>query len=208
MDGKDTKAARVYDALRAGILSGELAAGSALDEVTLAEAHAVSRTPVREALRTLTSEGLLVPGGRRQLLVVDVSERHRAEVVALRIALEGAATAEACVRVTPDDVDALRLLTMKQRRSAEAGDSDSFLRLDEEFHRALAAVAAMPTLSRLLAQLGAFVRLTRLGEPTPRRHMRGLTREHDRLVDLLEDGDATGLREALAAHIASTAPRP
>ena len=206
-DGRDTKAGRVYDALRAGIVSGELVAGSALDEVSLAEAHGVSRTPVREALRTLASEGLLEPGGRRQLLVVDASERHRNEIVAIRVALEGAAAADACARVTADDVDALRLLTMKQRRSADADDAEAFLRLDEEFHRELAAVAAMPTLSRLLAQLGAFVRLTRLGEPTGRRHMRGLTREHDHLVDLLEAGDAAGLREALEAHISSTAQR-
>jgi DNA-binding GntR family transcriptional regulator len=175
--------------------------------LSLAEAHGVSRTPVREALRTLASEGLLVPGGRRQLLVVDASERHRNEIVAIRVALEGAAAADACARVTADDVDALRLLTMKQRRSADADDAEAFLRLDEEFHRELAAVAAMPTLSRLLAQLGAFVRLTRLGEPTGRRHMRGLTREHDHLVDLLEAGDAAGLREALEAHISSTAQR-
>lgn len=206
-DGRDTKAARVYEALRAGILSGELVAGGALDEVSLADAHGVSRTPVREALRTLTSEGLLVHGRRRQLLVVDVSERHRSEIVAIRVALEGAAAAEACALTTPDDVDALRLLTIKQRRSADADDAEAFLRLDEEFHRALAAVAAMPTLSRLLAQLGAFVRLTRLGEPTGRRHMQGLTREHEHLVDLLEAGDAAGLRQALEAHISSTAQR-
>ena len=56
-DGRDTKAARVYEALRAGILSGELVAGSALDEVSLADAHGVSRTPVREAIAYIEQHG-------------------------------------------------------------------------------------------------------------------------------------------------------
>jgi DNA-binding GntR family transcriptional regulator len=205
--GPATKAGRVYEAVRDDILSGRLQAGTPLDEATLAEAYAVSRTPVREALRALDSEGLLVPGTRRQLLVVDISERHRHEITLLRIALEGAATAEACVQQRPDDLDNLRLLVLKQRRCAEDGDSEAFLRLDEQFHLALAEVARMPTLSRMLGQLGAFVRLTRLGTPTGKTHMRGLTREHAQLLDLLERRDATALQEALTTHISKTSPR-
>ena len=206
-DGPSTKAERVYRAVRDDILTGRLSAGTPLDEAMLAEAYEVSRTPVREALRALDSEGLLVPGTRRQLLVVDISERHRHEITLLRIALEGTATAEACVQQRPDDLDNLRLLVIKQRRCAQDGASEAFLRLDEQFHLALAEVARMPTVSRLLGQLGAFVRLTRLGTPTGKTHMLGLTREHTQLLDLLELRDATALREALHTHIINTSPR-
>lgn len=206
-DGPATKAGRVYEAVRDGILSGRLPAGTPLGEATLAETYAVSRTPVREALRALDSEGLLVPGTRRQLLAVDISERHRHEITLLRIALEGTAAAEACAQHRPDDLDLLRLLVIKQRRCAQDGDSEAFLRLDEQFHLALADVAHMPTLSRLLGQLGAFVRLTRLGTPTGKTHMLGLTREHAHLVDLLEAREASRLQEALSAHIRKTSPR-
>lgn len=204
---RSTKAGRVYEQLRDQILSGELPAGVALDEVRLAEAHQVSRTPVREALRTLESEGLLVPGGRRQLLVVDVSEGHREEIVTVRVALELAAVDRACRLATPEQLDALRLLTMKQRRCAESGDADGFMRLDEQFHLALAALARMSTLSRMLEQLGAFVRLTRLGVATGRAHMTALVKEHDHLLDLVEQGDAQGLTEALGTHISSREQR-
>lgn len=199
-----TKAGRVHDALREAILSGLLAAGDTIDEVATAAEHAVSRTPVREALRTLTSEGLLVPGPRRQLQVVDVSPEHRNEVTSLRAALEGAATERSCARRTPDDVDGLRLLIARQRREAKGGEPMAFLEADEAFHRALAEIAAMPTLMQLLDQLGAFVRLARVGEPTPQRHMLALTREHEELVDLLEAGDPDALASALDSHIRST----
>ena len=202
-----TKAGRVHEALRAAILSGALAAGEAVDEVATAAEHEVSRTPVREALRALTSEGLLVPGPRRQLRVVDVSPEHRREVTSLRVALETTAAEQACARRTADDVDRLRLLVARQRRAAKGGDALTFLEADEAFHRALAEVAAMPTLMLLLDQLGAFVRLARLGQPSPSRHMLGLTREHDHLLDLLEEGDGDTLAATLAEHIRSTAQR-
>jgi len=95
----------------------------------------------------------------------------------------------------------------RQRREAKGGDVAAFLEADEAFHRALAEAAGMPTLLRLLDQLGAFVRLARLGQPTPQRHMVALAREHDHLVDLLEAGDGPALEAALAEHIRSTALR-
>lgn len=202
-----TKAGQVRAALRTAILDGSLAPGEVVDEVATATAHGVSRTPVREALRALTSEGLLVPGARRRLHVVDVSADHRREVVSLRTALEGAAVEPACERRTEEDLDRLRMLVARQRREAKGDDAAAFLSSDEAFHRALAQVAGMPMLLQLLDQLGAFVRLARLGEPTPQRHMLALTREHDRLVDLLEARDAVSLTTTLTEHIRSTAPR-
>ena len=203
-----TKAGRVHEVIRTDILTGRLAAGDTVDEVLTAAEHEVSRTPVREALRALTSEGLLVPGPRRQLRVVDVSPEHRREITSLRVALERTAAEPACARRSTEDVDRLRLLVHRQRRKAKGGEAMAFLEADEVFHRTLAEVAAMPTLLLLLDQLGAFVRLARLGEPTPRSHMLALTREHDHLVDLLEDGEGAALARALDAHIRSTAHRP
>ncbi len=202
-----TKAGRLHASLRSAIVSGELSAGEPIDEVGVAQAHGVSRTPVREALRALRSEGLLVPGPRRQLCVVDFSAEHRREITTLRVALEVTAAREACARRVPEDIERLRLLVLRQRRHAKAGDSTAFLEADEEFHRTLADIAAMPTLARLLEQLGAFVRLARLGAPTPRAHMVGLTREHDALIELLATGDADTLAEVLTEHIRSTSLR-
>ncbi|GAA4116800.1 hypothetical protein GCM10022415_14020 [Knoellia locipacati] len=202
-----SKADRVRQAVLADILSGAVAPGTPLDEVALAQQHDVSRTPVREALRALQGDGLLEVGPRRQLLVVDVSPERRREVTTLRVALEGAATAAACERRDEDDLDRLELLLLKQGRAAGAGDAETFLRLDEEFHLALAGAARMPTLSRMLEQLGAFVRLGRLGEATTTPHMHGLVGEHEELVSLLRSRRAARLRSALATHIEQTTPR-
>lgn len=202
-----TKARRVYEALRDDILEGRTPSGAALDEVEIAAAFSVSRTPVREALRLLQSDGLLQTGARRQLRVADFSAVRRREVVVVRAALEAAAAEDACRLRSDDDVDLLRLGTMRQRRAVEAGDVQRFFELDEEFHRSLVGVAGMPTLSTLLAQLGAFVRLARFSLEADGDHLLGLVAEHERLIDLLDARDADGLRDALTAHIRSTEAR-
>ncbi|MET0189777.1 MAG: GntR family transcriptional regulator [Pseudonocardia sediminis] len=202
-----TKADHIHDALREDIVAGRREQGSVLDEVELAATFGASRTPVREALRRLQSEGLLTTGSRRQMCVVDLSQDHRREVTLVRESLETTAATQACERWEPDELDRLRVAVLRQRRVARDGDVTTFLGLDETFHRDLAAVARMPTLSLLLDQLGAFVRLARLAIPTDAAHMLALADEHDHLIDLLERRDAPALRTALGEHIRSTAPR-
>lgn len=206
-----TKADAIHGALRDDIVAGRRAQGSVLDEAALAATFGASRTPVREALRRLQSEGLLRTGSRRQMRVVDLSDdrsaAHRREVALLREALEGTAAVQACAVHVPEDVDRLRLAVLGQRRTAGTGDVEAFLALDERFHRDLAALAGMPTLSLLLDQLGPFVRLARQAVPTDRAHMHGLADEHDGLLDLLERRDAAGLRAALSVHVHDTGPR-
>lgn len=206
-----TKAGAIHDALRDEIVAGHRAQGSVLDEAELAATFGASRTPVREALRRLQSEGLLTTGSRRQMRVVDLSghrsDAHRREIATVRVALEGAAAVEACTVHTEGEVDPLRVAVLRQRRVAATGDVEGFLALDEEFHRDLAALARMPTLSLLLEQLGAFVRLARQGVPTDTGHMLGLADEHDHLLDLLGDRDPGALREALSSHIHDLGPR-
>ncbi|MBW0102802.1 GntR family transcriptional regulator [Pseudonocardia sp. KRD291] len=202
-----TKADHIHHALREDIVAGRREQGSVLDEVELAAAFGASRTPVREALRRLQSEGLLTVGSRRRMCVVDLSESHRHEVTLLRESLETTAATQACARWEPDDLDGLRVAVLRQRRVARDGDVTAFLGLDETFHRELAAVARMPTLSLLLDQLGAFVRLVRVAIPTDDAHMLALADEHDDLLDRLERRDAPALCAALGRHIRTTAPR-
>lgn len=203
-----TKADAIHGALREQIVTGRRAAGEFLDEAEVAVGFGASRTPVREALRRLRSEGLLAPGSRRRMRVVDVSGQAH-EVALLRVALEGTAAERACAVVEPGspEVDRLRVAVRRQRRTAATGDVEAFLALDEQFHRDLADLARMPTLTLLMEQLGPFVRLARRSVPTDRAHLLALADEHDQLLDLLEERDADGLRTTLSAHIRDTGPR-
>jgi DNA-binding GntR family transcriptional regulator len=190
-----------YQQLRAAILRGELAAGSVLGESAVARELGISKTPARQALQLLRTEGLLEVGPRRQLVVRGFSAAHRDEVLRIREALETMSVRTACATMSLDSVDLLRLSLLRQKRAADRGEEDAFLVLDEEFHVQIAAAAGLPIVARLLGQIRGFGRLMRLGRHQPAEHLLEIVPEHERIVDAIEARDADAAAEALHDHL-------
>lgn len=192
---------RAYDYIRDGILRGQFPVGSVLPEGEIAEALGHSRTPVRHALGRLLHEGLVEVGSRRQLIVRGFTPEHRAEVLALREALETISIRRACEVMTIEDVDQLRLLLIRQRRAAEAANEDDFIELDEEFHLSIAEGARLPILVGFLGQLRGFVRVLRLGSVRHPSHLTQVVSEHEAIVDAIERRDAEAAETLLREHL-------
>jgi DNA-binding GntR family transcriptional regulator len=190
-----------YNELRDGILRGELQVGTVLAETQIAERLRISRTPVRQALGLLLQEGLVEVGPRRQLIVRGFTPEHREEILTLREALESVAVRQACEVMDEDDLDAMRLLLMRQRRAAADGREDDFIRLDEDFHLKIAEAARLPILYAFLGQLRGFVRVVRLGTIRHPSHMVQVVEEHELIVDALEERDADDALRALSEHL-------
>jgi DNA-binding GntR family transcriptional regulator len=106
--------------LRERIFAGELAPGSFLDEVRLAEQLKISRTPLREALKVLTAEGLVRHEPRRGCFVNQVTERDLDEIFPVIALLEGRCAREAAEHATDADLEALDALHQKLARHARA----------------------------------------------------------------------------------------
>lgn len=141
---------RAIDAVRELILRGEFAAGARLGETELAERLGVSRTPVREALARLATQGLveIVPNRGARVSSWTVAELE--EVFDLRGALEPRLTALAVPHASPADVDALDGLAHRMLAVA-ARDLDALVPLNRAFHGRLVALAAHPTMAAALA---------------------------------------------------------
>ena len=108
--------------LRTGILTGDIAPGTRLLEVPLANELGVSRGPIREALRQLEQEGLVEFFPHRGAVVVGVAEAEVETIYGIRALLEGRAFARACRVVTDDDIDALAETVARMIEASEAGD--------------------------------------------------------------------------------------
>jgi DNA-binding GntR family transcriptional regulator len=192
---------RAYDYLRQGILSGDIPVGTIIAETKVAEDLGISKTPVRQALQLLRTEGLLEVGPRRQLVVRGFSAAHRNEILRIREALEEIAVETACRVITLDDIDMLRLLLLRQGRAADAYNENNFLVLDEEFHVSIAKSANLPIVARLLEQMRGFARMMRLGKTQPPEHLRDILVEHTRILDAIEQRDEKAARAALHEHL-------
>ena len=109
--------------LREQIFAGALPPGSFLDEAALCERLAISRTPLREALKVLVAEGLLRHEPRRGCFVAEITERDVQEIFPVIALLEGRAAYEATERAGAADIAALEVLHRRLREHAEAGAS-------------------------------------------------------------------------------------
>lgn len=192
---------KAYEQIRSGILQGELPVGTVLAESTLAEQMGISKTPVRQALQLLRTEGLLEVGSRRQLVVRGFSADHRNEILRIREALEEIAVETACRQMSLEHVDLLRLTLLRQKRAVDTHDEETFLELDEAFHILIAKGANLPIVARLLEQMRGFARLMRLGRSQPPEHLQDILAEHTRIVDAIERRDTSEALAALHDHL-------
>ena len=192
---------KAYDYVRGAILNGTLPVGTVLAEGALADELGISKTPVRQALQLLRTEGLLEVGPRRQLVVRGLTAEHRNEILRIREALEEIAVETACRVMSIDHIDILRLTLLRQKRAADAQDEEEFLVLDERFHVLIAVGANLPIVARLLEQMRGFARLMRLGRTQPPEHLQEVLAEHNRILDAIEKRDVAATLAALHDHL-------
>lgn len=201
MSPRTTLADETARQLRDLILSGELMIGSSLRQDELATRLGVSRTPLREAIAKLSSEGLVRSDPHRGAVVSRPSEAELLELYEIREVLEVLAAERATQNQTPDDVARLRDLTRSFEGITDAGE---WARLNTEFHMDLYAVSGRVRLCELIRQLRnqteAFVRL-RVGPPQDREEAH---QDHLRIVEAFAAKDVDAVVEETRAHMRRT----
>ncbi len=201
-----TRRERILDRLRSAVSGGELPPGTHLAETELSERLGVSRGTLREALRHLQQEGLVVADSRNRLSVRMVTAREVREIFAVRYALEALACEEICAK--PDLAEIIeRLEDQLERMDApEIGFAERVAE-DLEFHRLLCEASGNATLVESWRNIGGLARLsiTAAGAETALFNMNA--DRHRPLVDLLRGGDVEGVREFLHHHMSEAAER-
>lgn len=200
---------RVYASLRGGILDGTYPEGARLGEVELAESLGVSRTPVREALRRLGSEGLVETLPNKGARVRTWSTRELEGIFDLRALLEGHAAALAAPRISDADLAVIADLVARMEAATADGrapDYDLITDLNGRFHTAVTAAAGNPLLPevvRSLVHVPIVVRTFRLYSPE---RLRRSMRQHRELLDALTAHDASWAEAVMRTHILSARP--
>jgi DNA-binding GntR family transcriptional regulator len=193
--------AEVADALRQRIFDGELPPGTFLDEVAIAQAMSISRTPLREALKVLTAEGLVRHEPRRGCFVAEVTEQDLDEIFPVIALLEGRCAHEAAVRATDADLEALELLHGKLARHAKARRINDYYEANFAIHEAIIALAGNRWLAHVIGDLRKILRLARQQQlHAPGRLAQSLS-EHMAVFAALKARDAQGAEAAMRTHI-------
>lgn len=201
MDVLLTKEEFVARYLRTRIVSGELPPGARIRQQQLADQLGVSATPVREALRSLTSEGWIRTVPHVGVSVAETNFAGLDEIYRLRTMVEGYLAEEAAKHVTPAVIDQLRALNEEFSEAYIQGNIIVARRLNYEFHLLVWEAAELPVTLKVANEFWAKFPLHGLGQVEGRGER--TIREHAELIEALDRHDPKCAGEALTAHIGS-----
>lgn len=202
---------QAYQALRSAILSGELPSGQRLIETHLAKNLQVSRTPIREALRQLQNEDLVVLDVDSVLRVAVFSKADAIQLYNCRIALEQQSIAEACENATDEQFYGLGLMVAQAEKLAQEKASQltnfQLLDLDYRFHRLLAESSGNLWLRSLLDQVFDKMMLLRIQTMQQNPNVLDIRVEHRRIYEAVVQRDIIAATSAIQDHLAAAKER-
>ena len=196
----------LWDKLEKMIVDGRLEAGLPIPELELARQLGISRTPLREALKVLASEGLVELLPRRGAVVKVFSAKDAQDMLAMIALLEEHAGREAC-KAGDAEIAMILELHEQMRGHYERRERPEYFRLNQEIHNAIVRAAGNPTLAMLHGILRTRMRRLRyIGNQAPDNWSAAMT-EHEGFMSALRARDGVRLGRLMREHLVNTWPR-
>ncbi len=191
----------VFNTLRDAIVHGEFEPGERLMEVSLANRLGVSRTPVREAIRMLELEGLVVMIPRRGAEVAKITEKDLKDTMEIRIALEELAVELACLRIDDVGKEKLKKACISFREAIGSKLVPAIVDKDVEFHDVIFEMSDNPRLVNLSKNLSEQFYRYRVVYVRDMSYHDKLVEEHDAITNAILLGDVAKAKEVMHKHI-------
>jgi len=191
----------VFRTLREAILQGELKPGERLMEIQLANRLGVSRTPIREAIRMLELEGLVIMIPRKGAIVAEITEKNLIDVLEVRRVLEQLAAELAAERINDESIAALEKAASEFERKLKNGSVNEIARADEAFHYIIHESAGNQKLLLLLKNFREQMYRYRVEYLKQKDQYDKLIEEHRMIYQKIAEHDQQGAAKAMFTHI-------
>ncbi|HSK99879.1 MAG TPA: GntR family transcriptional regulator [Rubrobacteraceae bacterium] len=191
---------QVYELLRRKILEGEYAPGEGLHESRTAEMLRVSRTPVREALRQLEQDGLLVAHGPERV-VRNLRREEFVELYTCRMALERLVADRAAGLATEEEIQEMASAVKEARAAVAAGDHAGVLSANTRFHDRMVESARMRPLRQLMGTIRGPILVARRRLLTDPEVEAAICDEHEKILDAIRRKDIRVAQERMEWHM-------
>ena len=191
----------VFQTLRQAILRGELKPGERLMEIHLAQKLGVSRTPVREAIRMLELEGLVVMIPRKGAEVAKITVRDLKDALEVRMAIDSLSVKLACERLDEDDKTEIKQACVAFREAVKSGNVQAIVEGDERFHNTIYRASKNQKLITIAMNLREQVYRYRFEYVKDFSYHENLIREHDQITEAILKGDVETAQKIMKEHI-------
>jgi DNA-binding GntR family transcriptional regulator len=207
VDRGQSQSETAYQLIRERLHNRQYLPGDLLSEASLARQFGMSRTPVREAVRRLAQEGLLNVLPKRGIVVASFSVDDIEQIYAIREVLEGLASRLAAARISEQGVARLKQIIAAAETAAEAGDVDTLMKLDHDFHAEIARHAHNRRLQLQLANMRDADVLQQYGrrDALHRDRYQLSLSEHGAIADAIAERDPAAAEAAMRDHCRSAA---
>ena len=190
------------DSIRNAIIRGDFKMGQSVTEAALSEALKISKTPVREALSKLESEGLVLSEKNKGYKIFSMTKEEYVELSELRFALESQALRYGFEREHPLLIDGLKVLLSKMEGYLEVSDRETYQNLDNDFHHVFFKACGNKAITKLYDKHQSVIVATRLRNLKKENITKHISfDQHKLLVKLLENGDLDEAISLLESHI-------
>lgn len=191
----------VFQTLRQAILKGELKPGERLMEINLANKLGVSRTPVREAIRMLELEGLVIMIPRRGAQVAQITEQDLNDVLEVRMGLEEFAVSLACKRMTREELEELTKANKEFERAMAGNDISALAEADVVFHELIYSGTHNKRLIQIISNIREQMYRYRIEYLKDEQIRKTLVSEHRAILEALSARDITQAVTHINTHI-------
>ena len=193
----------VAERLRQRIFAHELTPGTWIDEQKLAEQYGISRTPLREALKVLASEGLVELKPRRGCYVTEISPQDLDDIFPLMAMLEGRCAAEAVNNASPADIATLKSIHEQLESAARDGRIDAFFEANQEFHKKIQELAGNRWMLSVIQDLRKVLKLSRLHSLSLEGRLQQSLDEHRVIMAAFEARESVKAEKLMHDHLLS-----
>lgn len=195
---------QVYEILKEKILSREISPGTRLVDTKIAKSFGISRTPIRDALRQLTEDGLVVSIGKKGFSVFQPSQHDIEEIFELRELIDIAAVTKLIQTILPNDLSVLCEIEQSLRNREGSPNGNLFIRSDEDFHDTLVKACGNSRLVNIYSDLRSQTRIFR--RKTSSNEVRKQKAEyfHQRIFDGLKNLNLDETIDAVKNHVAQS----
>jgi DNA-binding GntR family transcriptional regulator len=191
----------LYVSMRRSIVSGKIPPGTPIKEMEISRETGVSRTPVREAVRKLESECLLLRMPGRKLVVTRPNRDEMEEIFLVRSVLEGLAGRIAASKMNSAHIESLKKIERMMRQGAKEKQLSLSIKSNLEFHKMIVDICNVSVLSETLKRFWDTVRIMSMTNLDDSSWINTSIREHKEIIDALEKKDGSAAERLLRKHV-------
>jgi DNA-binding GntR family transcriptional regulator len=191
----------LYFSLRTAIVAGKIPPGTPIKEMDISRETGVSRTPVREAVRKLESERLLLRMPGRRLVVTSPNCTEMEEIFLVRSVLEGLAGRIACSKMNRGHIESLKKIEKTMGKGAKENQLTLAIKSNLEFHKLIVDICDVKVLTETLKRFWDTVRMMSMTNMDDRSWIQTSTKEHQKIIAALEKKDGPAAERLIREHV-------